>query len=53
MRVHIENNKFVITTEPKIIHFDLAKDFDTNFKHEIDSTIKHNEFLTEDTKRRD
>ena len=38
-----------MTTEPKTFYFDLSKDVDKNFKHEIDFKIKHNEFLTEHT----
>ena len=49
MRVQIEDNKLVITTEQKIIHFDLYKNVDNNMKHEIDSIINHNENLTEHT----
>ena len=42
MGVHIEDNKLVITTEPKIIYFHLPKDVGNNLKHKIDFVIKHN-----------
>ena len=48
MAVYIGDN-VVITTVPKTIHFDLFKDIVKNLKHEIDSTIKHNEFLAKHT----
>ena len=44
MEVRIRDKRLAITTEPKVIHFDLSKDIDNNLKHEIDSIIKHNEF---------
>ena len=49
MAVYIEDNKLVITTGPKTIHFDLAEVVSKNLKHEIDSTIKHNDVLAEHT----
>ena len=49
MRVHIKDSKFVIITELKTFYFDLPQDVDNNVKHEIDSVIKHNEFLAEHT----
>ena len=49
MGVHNGDNKRVVTTEPKTIHFDLSKDVDNNLKHEINSIIKHNEILAEHT----
>ena len=48
MTVYIED-KLVITTLPKTIRFDLSKDFAKNVKHETDSTIEYNEFLTKHT----
>ena len=33
MGVHIGDNKAVITTEPKAIHFDLPKNIDKNLSH--------------------
>ena len=36
-------NKLVISTEPKPFCFDLPKDTDNNFTHEIYSIKKHNE----------
>ena len=44
MREHIEGNKLVITTQPKITHFDFPENVDSNFKYEIDSIIKYNKF---------
>ena len=49
MGVYIEDNKLVIITKPKTIHFDLLKDVGNNLKYESDSLIKHNEFLAEHT----
>ena len=49
MGVHAEDDKLVITTEPKTSYFDLPKDVDNNLKHKIDSVIKHNELLVEHT----
>ena len=39
--VPIEDNKLVIITEQKTFFFYLSKDFDNNFKYEIDFFIKH------------
>ena len=36
------HNKLVITTEPKIFHFDSLKDADINLKHAIFATINSN-----------
>ena len=47
--MNIEDSMLVIITEPKIIRFDLLKDVSNNLKHEIDSIIKHNEYLAENT----
>ena len=44
--MYIEHNKLVIT-ERKTFHFDLPKDVDRNFRHEIDSIVKQNGFLAE------
>ena len=33
MGVHTEDNKLVITTEPKIFHIDLPKDAGINLNH--------------------
>ena len=41
------DNKLVITTEPKTIYFDLAKNVDNDLKHKFDSIIQHNELLAE------
>ena len=45
--MHIVDNKFVITTEA--FCFDLPKDADNNFSHEIYSIVKHNNLLAEHT----
>ena len=45
--MHIRDYRLVITTGHKTFHFDLHKDVRKNFKHEIDSIIKHNELLSE------
>ena len=37
MRLHIEDNKLVLITQPKTIHFDLSKDVDNNLKYEIET----------------
>ena len=42
MRVHIGDNKLVITTETTTFHFYLPKGAGTTLKHEIYSIIKHN-----------
>ena len=47
--MYIENNKLVIVTEPKTIHFDLPKNVGKNLKREIGSITKHNEFSAEHT----
>ena len=49
MGTHIVDNKLLISTGPKNICFDLLKDADNNFNHEIYSIIKHNELLDEHT----
>ena len=43
------NKRLLIITEPEIIHFDLHKDVGNNLKHEMDSIIKHNKILAENT----
>ena len=43
------NKRLLIIIEPKIIHFDLHKDVWNNLKHEMDSIIKHNKSLAENT----
>ena len=40
MRVHIDGNKLVITTEPKTICLDLRKKIDNSLNYEIDYVIK-------------
>ena len=47
MGVYIGDNKLVITTQPKIFHFDLPKDVGNNLKHEIYFITKHNELFPE------
>ena len=47
MGVIINDNKLVIITEPKTIHFSFSKKIDNFLKHEINLIIKHNEFLAE------
>ena len=47
MGVHIEDNKLVIITEPKTIHFNLSKNFDNSFKYEISFIINHKKHLAE------
>ena len=42
IQVHIEDNKLVIITETKTVHFDLSEDVDNNLKYEIDFIIKDN-----------
>ena len=49
MEVIINDNKLVIITEPKTIHFDLPKDVGNNLKHKIYFIIKCNAFLAEHT----
>ena len=41
--------KLVVTTGRKTFHFDLPKDLDKDLKHEIDSIIKSNKLLAEQT----
>ena len=48
MEIYIEDDKFVLITKPKTVHFNLAKDA-WNLKYEIDSTMKHNEVSAEHT----
>ena len=43
------DNKSVIITHPKIIHFDLPRNVGKNFKYEINSRIKYNDFLAKHT----
>ena len=43
--MHTGDNKLVITTESKTVHFDLSKIVGNNLKHEIDFIIKCNERL--------
>ena len=43
MGVHNGANKLVITTEPKIFHFDLPKNVDNSLNYKLDSIIKQNE----------
>ena len=38
-RVHIGDNKIMITIGPKTFYFDLPKDVDKNLKYEIDFTF--------------
>ena len=45
--MHIYDNKFVMITEPKTIHFNLTKKTDNRLKYETDSIIRHNGFLDE------
>ena len=45
--MHIEDNKLVIITETKTVHFDLSEDVDNNLKYEIDFIIKDNQTLAE------
>ena len=49
MGVKIEDNKLVIITESKTIHIDLPKDVGNELRHEIDSIMKHLEFLANHT----
>ena len=44
MGVIIKNNKLMIITEPKTIHFDLPRYIDNNLKRRIDFITKYNEF---------
>ena len=43
------DSKLEIIAKPKHFHFDLPKDVTNNLKHEVHSTIKHNELLVEHT----
>ena len=52
MAVHIGENKFVITTEPKTFYFDLPKVVGIILKYENYFIIKHNEPLAEHTIKR-
>ena len=45
----LRDNKLVITTEPKIFHFDLPKDVGINLKQEIYIIIKYNKLLANHT----
>ena len=47
MGIHIWDNKLIIITEPKTIHFNLPKVISNNLKYEIDFIIRDNELLTE------
>ena len=47
--MHVEDNKLVIITKPKTIHFDLSKDVDNSLKYETDFIIKHIKLLAEHT----
>ena len=47
MGVIMKDNKLVLITEPKTIHFDLHEDVGNNLKHEIDFIIEQDEFLAE------
>ena len=44
-----KDSQLVIITEPKAIRSDLPKNTSNGLKNEMDSTIKHNEFLSEHT----
>ena len=44
-----KDNKLVVIAKPKIIHFNLPKDFRNNLKNEIDFIIKHNKYLAGQT----
>ena len=45
MRVYNDVNRSGIITIPKTFHFDLPKHVGNSLKLEIDSSIKHNDFL--------
>ena len=47
MSVYIDDNKLVIMTEPKTIHFNMTKNVDNNLKHGTDDIRKCNEILPE------
>ena len=51
MGVYIDAKNLIIITEP--IRFDLSKKVDNSLKHEINSIIKHNEFLAEHVIKKD
>ena len=53
MGLYIDDNKLVIITEPKTIHFDSNVETNNNLKHKINHIIKCNEFLTEKNSNRD
>ena len=44
--MYIEDDKLVLVTKPKTVHFNLTKDA-WDLKCEIDSTMKHNEVSAE------
>ena len=46
-RIVDNNNKLVITIEPKSFCFDLPKDAENNLKHKTYSVIKHNKLSAE------
>ena len=46
--MYIEDDKLVLVTKPKTVHFNLTKDA-WDLKCEIDSTMKHNEVSAEHT----
>ena len=41
----IKNNKHVIITDTKTLHFDFPKDVENTLRHETDYITNHNEFL--------
>ena len=43
--VYIDDNKLVIITEPKTIHFDSNVETNNNLKHKINHIIKCNELF--------
>ena len=49
IRVITKDNKSVIITHSKTIHFDLPEDAKNNLKHEIDFVLRHNNFVNEHT----
>ena len=53
VRVIIKDNKLLMITERKTIHFELTKDVGNNLNREIDYIIKDNDYLAEHTKERD
>ena len=42
MRVHIRDNKLIITAVPKTFKFDFPVDIHDNLNHKIDPIIKQN-----------